>query len=657
MVRSPVVALLVVVSGCYRIVDLGLPDVASAGSIFLETEQGVVAADLSGPRSDLVATEHPTAALYSHQTLEALLVDPGLLPEDRPRRVPAFRHLAWRGGAWQDAAGEGSLDLPALDAKRCLVELNGCFAAAPPEPPEDRTNLEPQWCKVPCESPEVAVLELPDVPAARVPVLSAEVCPAGTASFVPGEPCLPLGGPCDATPPPGAVVVEEGAVGGTGAPDQPLGTLEEALVVAPASAVIFLRRGTYLAPPVLDGVTLAGECAGETVLEGRPVLFLGRLERLTMPDGLEVRGDAELIGVELWGDLFIHAAEVRLNDVAIRGAVLSLYGDSTVTAVRLAASGAVGHRCGGLSNVDIESARFEEDGSEGTLLAVEEECFLRMTSSYLRGGERGILAAGKAAHLQDVQIGGMEIAIEHQQEALQLADILLHDVERGIVSRDGLLLGERVVVTDADIGIRFAAYADGMVARARFERVALAASAEEWSRLVLHGASIAGPSGGVLGPSLQIGESTRSSSLSGIYVRGAGPIVLGGNATAASDLRVEEPVNEAFLLQGDDVRLERVEVRSGSEHAPAIRIQGGSAALEDLRLVDGSEGIVVKGDPSVDLFSFVIEGFDVGLRVEEGEHIIMSDGELRENVVALDLPNGVHPPLNVRFVDNETLFR
>lgn len=634
-------------AGCYRVVDLDLPEVVGARSLFLRTDSGLVAGDARDPEISVIATEHPTEVLYSDLPLEALQVGPGLIAAEGEREIPPIGAFTWSEGVWQEDPN-AQLRLPAFDPTSCLELAGGCLEGVPSEAPtggEFCALPQAGWCRSPCEVPAVLRVELPESVPDAATATAAAACPPGQYAFVAGEPCRPLLGGCDADPPEGAAVVQEGAVGGNGTPSLPFGTVREA--VDAAAATIYLRNGMYVLPPELNDVELVGECPGQTKLYGSTRLVSGRFERLTVLDSLEIER-SRLIGVELHDDLTIRGGPVDLSEVVMDGAVLSVTGDSDVEAVGFIASGATGHSCEG-SNVQFENARFEAVERAGALLTVGSQCVLAVKSGVLRGGAIGVLLQGGQGVFERVKLTEQRLGIYQEGGVLTSVDTLLAVSEIGVSAASGMIGLIRLVVNGGETGIEIRGTTAADVAMARFDGVKTAVRAQESARLQAHDVKVVGAGGGTEPAFLLDGREAHL--LERISLSGAGPMNLLA-ATHVRELSIENPLRAAVEISAM-VDLEGASVRAGPKGVPAVRIAaGGSAMLNDLRLLEGGCGIEVEAGAEVSVTGFSIEGFDTGLVVEDEGCAFLTDGTFRENIVAADLPAGHPLPWGVRFTGN-----
>lgn len=311
----------------------------------------------TAPDSSLVlpAGEAKFFAAYFEDDLATLALQPGPLEvcfdgSPHPECARGVRFLpapevvygaAQRGTELDVFALETSLPpsiaelaVPEIDRIEC-IESGRCFG-----PYEESTEPDQLRC-VPCADPPTPVR--PFAPSSVTPVekprfacpldwVSRELehatvcdppepvqeldCPSDQFQFYGAGAEASCVSPGDVCPsgnfpnlPPGAIYVLAGATGQTGAINDPFGSLEEALLIAPAGQTIAVGPGFYTACAI-DAVTIRGVCAARVVIDAQ-----------TCTQGhLRLSGAARLSNATIEGTIELEpASTVELEGLLVRG--------------------------------------------------------------------------------------------------------------------------------------------------------------------------------------------------------------------------------------------------------------------------------------------------------------------------------------------------
>jgi hypothetical protein len=294
--------------------------------------------------------------------------------------------------------------------------------------------------------------------------LGISTCAAGSALF-PGGGCSVLGDSCSAVDP-FAIHVDAGAAGpGDGSSADPFPTIAAALAIAAPSDRIRAAPGRYLETfAIPSGVTLAGACAEEVIIEGNITLD-GELAQAQVEGEVLVSGDARIESAAI-STLMIEGAlaanELAAGEVHASGGEVSIARGSVG---RLAAS----QSSIGLRDVALLGGEIALDG--GTLTA---------TSVAIEGG--GIAASGVSGRAVDLSIRGAPregLRLEGGRWELSRCQVL-GTAAAAVATIGGAVRASDVVVEEvapvAGLGDGIGWVVSGAeltLSRARFERTAI----------------------------------------------------------------------------------------------------------------------------------------------------------------------------------------
>lgn len=333
------------------------------------------------------------------------------------------------------------LRFPSITPEECAAD-GGCYA--------DVDAAAARACAIPC--PADLPIDTPAEAAAPSPPIL-EPCPAGWTSAGgrchPPAPCGPgqvrfagdptchgIGSPCpaDGLPPAlagGAVYVLPGSAG-DGSRGAPVGTIGEALSLAPTGGAIGIGAGTYVEDVVVDSIDLIGACASGVNIDGFVALAGGAtIADLSLAANrpLIVNGAVRAVDLILRGPLAVNGA--------LAGERLLLSGPDAELASAIGSTATI-------SEVVVEGGRVHVSGR-----LVLDRARLTACSGIC------LLATGAAVTLDDSVIeGSTHRGISADRSAIDLEDVVIRDTTdgpqpAGIWATSSTITARRVAILNA----------------------------------------------------------------------------------------------------------------------------------------------------------------------------------------------------------------
>lgn len=436
MLRWPSVALAISFASCVPVEPQALtppPEAQTAVLLSGGARPSLLAIDLERDRA-VLSQEARAVAYYRSSIAELGLAPPiALVTEGRPLpRWQSFEALSGsRGQAetdlgqltlapidWNAVLAVGGCAKRSVDGPDYLIDLSCPSRAVDPAKdallpalgspcPKGWANDEVDLLLAmpragPDDGPHV-IVETCD-PATEAREAQEISCPAGELR-PPSEPsCVPIGQDCSggawpsALDPAHTIYVDLAApAGGTGAIDQPLSSLAQALNLASGTTTIALSAGRYAGDHLVpSGVRLIGRCPTLTSFSG----------------ALGIAGDAQLMNVALSGPLRV-AAGAALSAKAVALGALSVQSGGLVQLRRAVVTG----------TVSIHGARLEAEGAMlSAPIAMDQESRMSLSDVYSTGSARFIVASGSTLSVQRAHVFS---AFNVHEAQLTLRDVVL----------------------------------------------------------------------------------------------------------------------------------------------------------------------------------------------------------------------------------------
>jgi len=438
VLRWPPVALAIGCAGCVPVEPQGLtPPPGAQTAVLLSSglQPSLLAIDL-GQRSAVLSQDARAVAYYRSSIPELGLAPPiVLVPEGRP--LPHWQSFeALIGSRDQAETDLSQLTLAPIDWN-AVLEAGGCAKRSVDgpdyvidlscpsrviDPAKDALlpaigpapTCPEGWVKddvdlllaMPRAGPEEGPHVVVDTcdPATEEHEGTEISCPAGELRPPSAPSCAPIGHDCNggawpsALDPAHTLYVDLAApAGGTGAIDQPLSSLTQALNLASGTTTIALSAGRYAGDHLLpSGVRIIGRCPTLTSFSG----------------ALGIGGDAQLDNLALGGPLRV-AAGAKLSANAVALGALSVETGGVVQLRRAVVTGTVA----------IHGARIEVDGAMlSAPIALDQESRVSLSSVYSTGSARFIVAGGSTLSVQRSHVFG---AFSVREGQLTLRDVVI----------------------------------------------------------------------------------------------------------------------------------------------------------------------------------------------------------------------------------------
>lgn len=412
-------------------------------------------------------------------------------------------------------------------------------------------------------------------------VVPAPKCPSGQFAW-PGEStCHPLRA-CDTEPPAAATLFVRAAAtpGGDGSRSKPLATIQEALAIAKAGAVIAVAEGVYRETlRITTPVTLRGECAERTQL--KPATTATDAAITVEADGVTLDGlavlDAE-VGV------LVRGAKTAVGHLWVKGArkqgIYVEKGDLAATATAIEQSGRAGFYVDG-GKATLEKAVVRDSGTFGASAEIDTggvTADLTLTDVTIAGyRSAGVRALASTVNLERVVVRdavattdsklGVGIRLEPTDKPKRASTATLRDVfvvgarNNGVLALGSKVDAERLQVSDVRGGGLDVAYFGGLPSELRLVSSLVERCAGAGLRLAGSRAEISQTLVRELTPSadgLRFGE--------GIVALLDAPSMQPADLTV-TDSAIESVRGLGVLVFGSPAKLERVSVHGVAAHA------------------------------------------------------------------------------------------
>lgn len=485
-----------------------------------------------------------------------------------------------------------------------------------------------------------------------------EACPDGQARFGDRTACAPIGGACpsgdwpDPLPEGTSRLFVRPGGSGDGTMGAPFGSIERAIRMAPAGAVVVLAKGTYDESfDIFADVAVVGACATETIIapSSGSVAAVAMFERNARLENVTVRG-GDLFGIDV-----LNAGAV-LRDVMIDGADgtgLTVREAGALEADRLVIRGVTGRPMeAGFAVAMLEAeATFRSisivDNAGAAIFAEGEGTQLDVTGLYAARNELGVPGARTvSAHRGATgvvrggvveQIDGAAFYTEGPGSSLAVEDVVVRDFSR----ESGMDVGGFVVRDAANLSIARVDVADGV----GFGLIGLSApgdcTVEDLRVRDIRAGTTHG--GGAMAWNVAGDFVLTMRRVSLEDTEGPG-LLAGGGEFAIEDVSLvrvgqRSPTAQIAMGFGADatLRAERVSITEGSGAALLIDRGVRSAELTDLRVADplprtdGQMGRAVELQAPTTLSRAVIErGHEAGIYAVLGSSITLTDVHIRD---------------------------
>jgi hypothetical protein len=611
-----------------------LPALGDAASVVLlqENRELVEAHDLSLPNRRVAADDEDmlTLLLYREPLAALGLSEGALVHHDgeggRALPDPDRAFAAEISGEWNETLADQSplfrsFRLAPEPPAQCVAR-GGCYPAeeldcvrpCPAPAPPQAPRLPPAPMLLPCPAGWAEVdLDGVAICEPRPGQPETASCAAGTHPFLGGA-CRALTAPCAAdgwpVPPPGRTVVWiRAGANGAGTRDDPVGTIDDAIAIAPPGAVLAVAAGRHVADVSLSDRELLGACA-DSIVEGEIDVAAGAIRALTIEGTMRVSGSLVLeevatTGVSVDSGGFLDArgivSSVRADAarITIAGSVLDalvltaasatvadtlLLGETRAMGGRLVLQGSELRALTSSAGAEVFGEQVVIRGGTGT--AILSEGHLTIRRAFIRAGEGNAISSSAGVVVADqILIEGGESGFSVERTNLLVTGSRIRGGTRALSAREGaeIHVDTTIVEDTSDYAFRI----DGEVPR----------PGETYQ---LEDLELRGTRGGVRVLRPQIGRLSRVSmrELRGpaVYAEGTVDVVVEDLSIEAIVLACDPAASECGAVAGSGGMLDLDRFSISDADAAAVRLSAEAGAeLTNGRIVRAPAGIAAFG--------------------------------------------------------------